>query len=104
MRLRFGSGVFRTLGIPKPQEKEILKSFANYETIRDSIEQSSPAKHFERFSFAILGIKDIYNGQPISDVIKDRMPDALWLLATFATLLSLLFLTPLNLSRLIKEH
>ena len=97
-------GVFRTLGIPKPQEKEILKSFANYETIRDSIEQSSPAKHFERFSFAILGIKDIYNGQPISDVIKDRMPDALWLLATFATLLSLLFLTPLNLSRLIKEH
>ena len=97
-------GVFRTLGIPKPQEKEILKSFANYETIRDDIEQSSPAKHFERFSFAILGIKDIYNGQPISDVIKDRTSDVLWLLATFAILLALLFLTPLNLSRLIKEH
>ena len=97
-------GVFRTLGIAKPQEKEVLKSFATYETIRDDIEQASPAKHFERLSFAVLGIKDVYNGQPIADVVKDRMIDVWWLLATFAALVSLLFLRPLNVARLIKEQ
>ena len=97
-------GVFRKLGITKPQEKEILKSFAAYETIRDGIEQASPAKHFERFSFAILGIKDIYNGQPLADVIHDRLIDLWWLLATFASLVFFLFARPLNLARLSKEQ
>ena len=96
-------GVFRKLGIAKPEEKEILKSFATYETIRDGIEQASPAKHFERLSFAVLGIKDIYNGQPLGDIIRDRMADIWWLLATFGVLASLLFLRPLNLNRLTKE-
>ena len=96
-------GVFRKLDIAKPEEKEILKSFATYETIRDSIEQASPAKHFERLSFAVLGIKDIYNGQPLGDIIKDRMADVWWLLVTFAALAGLLFLRPLNLTRLTKE-
>ena len=96
-------GVFRKLGIAKSEEKEILKSFTAYETIRDGIEQASPAKHFERFSFAVLGIKDIYNGQPLIDVIKDRMIDVWWLLATIIALTSLLFLHPLNLARLTKE-
>ncbi len=97
-------GVFRTLGVPKPEEKEILRSFANYETIRDGIEQASPAKHFERLSFAVLGIKDIYNGQPISDVVKDRITDVWWLFLIVAALALVLFLTPLNLTRLIKEQ
>ena len=96
-------GVFRTLGVPKPMEKEIIKSFATYETIRDGIEQASPAKHLERFSFAVLGIKDIYNGQPLADVVRDRMSDAWWLLATFAALVMALFLRPLNITRLTKE-
>ena len=96
-------GVFRKLGIAKPLEKEILKSFAAYETIRDGIEQASPAKHLERFSFAVLGIKDIYNGQPLADVIRDRASDVWWLLATFAALALALFLRPLDISRLTKE-
>lgn len=96
-------GVFRTLGVPKPMEKEIIKSFATYETIRDGIEQASPAKHLERFSFAVLGIKDIYNGQPLADVVRDRMPDAWWLFSTFAALVLALFLRPLNITRLTKE-
>ena len=96
-------GVFRTLGVPKPLEKEILKSFSAYETIRDSIEQASPAKHLERFSFAVLGIKDIYNGQPLTDVIRDRASDVWWLLATFAGLVFTLFARALNITRLTKE-
>lgn len=96
-------GVFRTLGVAKPEQIEILKSFKTYETVRDGIEQASPAKHFERFSFAILGIKDIYNGLPISNVVKERMVDVWSLLAILTALASLLFLRPLNLARLTKE-
>jgi ABC-type transport system involved in multi-copper enzyme maturation permease subunit len=96
-------GVFRTLGIAKPLEKEILKSFATYETIRDSIEQTSPAKHLERLSFAIFGIKDIYNGQPLFDVLRDRMVDVWWMAGTLLVLLAALFLRPLDFSRLTKE-
>jgi ABC-type transport system involved in multi-copper enzyme maturation permease subunit len=96
-------GVFRVLGIAKPLEKEILLSFHNYETIRDGIEQASPAKHLERFSFAVLGIKDIYNGEPIAAVVQDRAVDIWWLLGTFAVLTAALFFIPLNLPRLTKE-
>ena len=96
-------GVFRKLDIAKPVEKEILKSFATYETIRDGIEQASPAKHFERLSFAILGIKDIYNGQPVANVITDRIADVWWLLSGFAALTILLFVFPLKLAQLVKE-
>jgi ABC-type transport system involved in multi-copper enzyme maturation permease subunit len=97
-------GVFRKLGIPKPEEKKILLSFATYEKIRDGIEQASPAKHFERLSFAILGIKDIYNGQPIAFILRERLSDLIWLLATFAALALILFLRPLNFARLSKEQ
>ena len=96
-------GVFRTLGIAKPLEKEILKSFANYETIRDSIEQTSPSKHFERLSFAILGTKDIYNGQPLRDVLSDRLVDVWWMAGTMIALLAALFFPRLDFSRLTRE-
>lgn len=96
-------GVFRKLEIAKPLEKEILASFNTYETIRDSIEEVSPAKHLERFSFAILGIKDVFNGQPIADIIKDRSANIWSLLSIFTALACLLFLRPLNFAQLSKE-
>ena len=96
-------GVFRTLDVAKPLEKEIIKSFATYETVRNGIEEASTAKHLARFSFAVLGIKDIYNGQLLADVIRDRARDAWWLIATFVALVLALFLRPLNITRLTKE-
>lgn len=98
-----GAGVFRTLGIAKPQEKQIMLSFAHYETVRDSIEQSSPAKHFERWSFALLGIKSNYAGVPISQITKERSNDATWLVGFFFILLSLTFTLPLNIHNFTKE-
>jgi ABC-2 type transport system permease protein len=95
-----GAGVFRTLGIAKPQEKEIMKSFKTYETLRDGIEQSSPAKHFERLSFAVLGIKDIYAGQPLVSVIQDRLGDVLWLIGLFGSMLGALAIFPLKINNL----
>ncbi len=96
-------GVFRKLEIAKPLEKEILASFKTYETIRDGIEEASPAKHLERFSFAILGIKDIFNGQPIADIVRDRSVNVWSLLIILLALAALLFLRPLNFSQLSKE-
>lgn len=97
-------GVFRTLNIAKPDEKSILKTFATYETIRDSIEQASPAKHFERLSFAILGIKDTYLGMLIAQIMRERINDLWWLIGLFAALAGVLLLRPLNPTRLIKEN
>ncbi len=95
-----GAGVFRTLGIAKPQEREILKTFANYETIRDGIEQMSPAKHFERWSFAVLGIKETYNGMPLGAVMRERGGDMIWLIGLFAVLAAWLARIRLNSERL----
>ncbi len=95
-----GAGVFRTLGIAKPQEKEIMKSFSTYEHLRDGIEQSSPAKHFERLAFAELGIKASYAGQSIGAVTRDRVGDLLWLAGLFGSLLGALALLPLNITTL----
>jgi ABC-type transport system involved in multi-copper enzyme maturation permease subunit len=96
-------GVFRTLGVEKPQAREILKSFATYEAIRDGIEQASPAKHFERWSFAVLGIKESYSDQPLATVMKDRVFDGLWLLGLFAMAFAVLFLRRLDVTRLTRE-
>lgn len=98
-----GAGVFRTLGIAKPQEKQIMASFATYETVRDSIEQLSPAKHLERWSFAALGIKEIYYGQPLATVMRDRWSDAAWLMGLFTALLAGLFMLPFNIANLKKD-
>ncbi len=97
-------GVFKSLGIAKPLEKEILKSFGTYETIRDGIEQTSPAKHLERLSFAILGIKDTYNGKTLDFIFTERMVDVRWMLATLLVLLGALFIFPINISKLAKEQ
>lgn len=97
-------GIFRTLNIAKPQEIEILKTFATYETVRDGIEQASPAKHFERLSFAILGIKDTYLGMPVAQIMQERIHDLWWLLGAFTALAGILLLRPLNPTRLIKEN
>lgn len=95
-----GAGVFRTLDIAKPQEKAIMQSFRTYETLRDGIEQLSPAKHFERLSFAVLGIKDTYAGQPLVVVMHERMINVLFLCALLAALLAALAMVPLNIYRL----
>ncbi len=96
-------GVFRTLGIAKPDERAILATFKTYETIRDGIEQASPAKHFERWSFALTGIKETYYGQSIGAVMADRWSDFVWLAGGLAALLSLLLFRRLDFTRLTKD-
>ena len=96
-------GVFRKLHIAKPQEKEIMLSFASYETIRNGIEEASPAKHFERLTFALLGIKETYNGMPILTILNERMRDPVSLIMIFIAMAGLLFFMPINFARITKE-
>ena len=96
-------GVFRKLHIAKPQEKEIMLSFASYETLRNGIEEASPAKHFERLTFALLGIKETYNGLPIPRILNERLRDPISLFLIFLAMASLLFVWPINFTRITKE-
>ncbi len=65
-------GFFASLNLPKSAEKSVLTHFTAYETFRNTTEVISPTKHFERASFAVLGIKTIYNGQPLSSIWNDK--------------------------------
>ncbi len=55
-------GVFAQLSVPKGEQDRIKAGYAGYEALRNGIEVASVTKHFERFSFAVLGIKDTYTG------------------------------------------
>jgi ABC-2 type transport system permease protein len=50
-------GFFAQMGMTRQQETEVLQQFKFYETLRDSIEELSPTKHYERVSFALLNVK-----------------------------------------------
>ncbi len=96
-------GVFKQLSIAKPDQIEILKSFANYETVRTGIEASSITKHFERFSFAVLGIKDSYTGMALTPILAEKTTEMRWIFGTFLALFALLFALPIDPNKLSKE-
>lgn len=96
-------GVFKKLNIPRTQEKKILLSFSGYENARNAIEEASPAIHLERTTFALLGIKEIFNGMPIKAILYERMRNPIALLIFFMAMAALLFSWPINFNRISKE-
>jgi len=96
-------GVFRQLHITKPDQLRIMQGFSSFETIRGGIEAASLTKHFERFSFAVLGIKDTYVGKPLALVLKEKTGDEIWLIAVVFSLGMILFLRPIDSNLLAKE-
>ena len=59
-----------------------MKRFANFESLRNGIEAGSVTKHFERFSFAILGIKPIYTGMAITPILTEMFGNLVWIFLT----------------------
>ena len=81
-------GLFRSLQIAKDDEHAVLAHFAGFDAVRNGIEVSSVTKHFERATFAYLGIKDEYNQQPIGVVWSATLVNILALtVATAAAVL-----------------
>lgn len=82
-------GLFHSLQVEKPQEQAVMAHFAGYETTRNFLEETSISKHFERASFAYLGVKDKYNQQPLAFISKDMWANVTWLLGGLAAALGL---------------
>lgn len=96
-------GVFAQLSVPKAEQDRIKASFAGYENFRNGIEVASVTKHFERFTFAVLGIKDTYTGAPLAKVMAEKQGDLLFLFLFSLGLGGLVLLRPINPDRLTKE-
>lgn len=77
-------GLFKSLQIAKPDEMRVLAHFSTFDTIRNALEVSSVTKHYERFTFAVLGIKDMYNQAPLATVWLAVWNNAVTLLAAAA--------------------
>ncbi len=95
-------GVFRQLNIAKSDQVQIMKGFATYETLRDGIEQASVTKHFERFTFAVLGIKATYAGMPLGPILTEMLGNLVWIFLTALGLGALALAVPINPDRLAK--
>ncbi|MCB2103422.1 MAG: ABC transporter permease subunit [Rhodobacteraceae bacterium] len=96
-------GVFAQLSIPKVEQDRIKAGFASYESFRNGIEVASVTKHFERFTFAVLGIKDTYTGAALTKVWAEKQGDLLFLFLFSLGLGGLVLLRPINPDRLTKE-
>ena len=84
-------GFFASLGMNRAQEKEALAHFKWYETVRDGIEELSPTKHYERISFALLGIKPQFIQNTWSEVLQLKYVNIIGLLVPIILLLSASF-------------
>ncbi len=96
-------GVFAQLSVPKAEQDRIKAGFAGYESFRNGIEVASVTKHFERFTFAVLGIKDTYTGAPLDKVLAEKRGDLLFLFLFSLGLGGVVLLRPINPDRLTKE-
>ncbi len=96
-------GVFKQLQVPKAEQNKIKASYATFETVRNDIEVSSITKHYERFTFAVLGIKDTYTGQPLGPILIEKSGDFFWIIFATIGLTGLMFSRRLKSNRLTKE-
>jgi len=80
-------GFFTSMNLTKPQEERVMAKFSTYEKVRNALEESSITKHYERLSFALLGIKNKYDKKPLGAIFKDMWPDSVWVLLFFSAML-----------------
>lgn len=81
-------GFFATLGMDKAGEDKALQQFKWYETVRDGVEELSPTKHYERISFALLGIKQGFAQNTWLEVVQLKAVNLVGLTVPIILLLS----------------
>lgn len=80
-------GFFATLGMDKAAADQALLKFRWYETVRDGVEELSPTKHYERISFALLGIKQQFAANTWQEVLQLKVVNLVGLLTPIVLLL-----------------
>ncbi len=73
-------GFFASLGMDKAQEDAAMQQFQWYERVRDGLEQLSPTKHYERISFALLGIKKQFINNSALEILRLKLIDLVGLI------------------------
>ena len=96
-------GVFQALSISRPDQLVIMAKYASFESIRNGIEVASLTKHFERFAFAVLGIKATYAGLPLPPILTEKALDVVWIMLSALGFAILALLLPLNSRTLTKD-
>jgi ABC-type transport system involved in multi-copper enzyme maturation permease subunit len=86
-------GLFSALNLDKSHESRVLAKFDTYERVRNGIEELSFAKHYERFAFAVLDVKDKYRDMSIAQLVTETRSDIIWMLAYGVVLPGALLLT-----------
>jgi ABC-type transport system involved in multi-copper enzyme maturation permease subunit len=86
-------GLFSALTLNKPQELKVLSHFGTYERIRTGIEETSFAKHFERFTFAMTDVKVKDRGLSLWELIQAKKNDIAWTAFYVLLLVTALFRT-----------
>jgi len=81
-------GFFAALGMDKAGEQQALQQFKWYETVRDGVEELSPTKHYERISFALLGIKQGFEQNTWLEVLRLKAVNLVGLIVPVVLLLS----------------
>lgn len=81
-------GFFASLGMDRAGEAKALQQFKWYETVRNGVEELSPTKHYERISFALLGIKKEFRVNSWQEVLQLKLVNLVGLLVPIVLLLS----------------
>jgi ABC-2 type transport system permease protein len=95
-------GLFAALNVSKPDEHRVLAHFSTYEKVRNTLEETSLTKHYERFTFAVTGIKDSYNGKSLGLIADRKRKDIEWLVF-YTALMSVLMWSGLRRERLTRK-
>lgn len=73
-------GLFAHLHMTQDGQTAVIAQFKRYENLRNALEVMSVEKHYERLTFATLGIKTKYNDRTLGYIMHDKWPDLLVLL------------------------
>lgn len=84
-------GFFAHMHVSQDQQAQIIGRFRRYENLRNALEVSSIEKHYERLTFALLGIKLTYSGKPLGFILSDRSVNWAVLVAFYLGGLGLLY-------------
>jgi ABC-2 type transport system permease protein len=86
-------GLFSALNLDKPHERAVLAKFSTYERLRNDLEEASFAKHYERFAFAMLDVKDKYRGMTIGQLARETRENIVWMAIYAVALAGALYVT-----------